>query len=813
MLLLILGLVCGADDLSVPRILDDRCEIALVAREPDIVTPTGVAVDRRGRVFVVECHTHFRPENYAGPPTDRILIFDRTGEDLVPKPRVFHEGTQATMNIGLAPWGDLYIATRQEIFRIRHAEQIDQAPLAESICRLDTAGNYPHNGLSGFAFDPQGQLWIGLGENLGAPYTLIAKDGTRCQGGGEGGSVYRLSAEGQKIHRVATGFWNPFHLFRSPAGSLWVVDNDPDARPPCRLLHLIEGGDYGFKFRYGRNGLHPFHAWNGELPGTLPMAAGTGEAPSGIAGLEGAGWPIDLLGQLVVTSWGDNRVERFQPQSFGSSFRSTLEPWIVGTEMFRPVGIALGLPGELFISDWVDRSYELHGKGRLWRVRVKKETSTATTEQQQAFQQRRPAEHLGPSSVDQAKQALIHPDPFARARARLFLGSHLSAEELEAAFRQSTSSAKVEYLLTLRDFHGQGRESLLAEALTDADPDVRLVAVQWIGDRAIASLRPNLDAMLSAPIPWTRPLLESTVASLELLERRWAAADAGSQFVVRLLDRPDLDPVLYRFALRSLPPTHPWWTIDRFRTLVQHTDVPTGVESIRSLRESTVAERDALLTELAGNEHLPPLLRSEAILGLQTLTRDDSLGVLLVDLSQESEPLVAQTALRVIERGTRGSGLPSQTIDSVQRLLEEEAGDGARGERLFFDPGGPGCYRCHQVEGRGGVAGPDLSTIARGTDRSRLLRSVLEPSREMAPRYVPWLIATQSGQVLTGILVREGLEGEQYYVAADSKEWMLRPEQIEERRESSESIMPRGLLDSCSPQETRDLIAYLESLR
>ncbi len=72
-------------------------------------------------------------------------------------------------------------------------------------------------------------------------------------------------------------------------GRLFTVDNDPDSRPPCRLLHIVPGGDYGYRYRNGRAGLHPFTAWNGELPGTLPMIAGTGEAPSGLLTCEFAG--------------------------------------------------------------------------------------------------------------------------------------------------------------------------------------------------------------------------------------------------------------------------------------------------------------------------------------------------------------------------------------------------------------------------------------------------------------------------------------------------------------------------------------------
>ncbi len=393
MLATYIAILITSDPISIPKLLDDRLELTLISHEPDIVTPTGVAVDSRGRVFVVECHTHFRPKDYPGPEKDRILLFDNIPPNgKSPPPKVFFEGTEATMNIGISPQGDLFIVTRQEVQAFRGIDRLDHATEPVPIARLETEGDYPHNGLSGFAFDRSGNLWIGLGENLGASYALVAADGSTCRGGGEGGSIFTLRTDGTKLRRVATGFWNPFHLYRDPAGFLFAVDNDPDARPPCRLLHIVDGGDYGFKFRYGRNGIHPFHAWNGELPGTLPMMAGTGEAPSGIVGIEGPGWPTDMLGQLIVTSWGDNRLERFQPQPFGTSFRSTIEPVVVGDEMFRPVGIALGKPGELYFSDWVDKSYELHRQGRLWRLRTKAGTSTANQEEIARFESGRPRE-------------------------------------------------------------------------------------------------------------------------------------------------------------------------------------------------------------------------------------------------------------------------------------------------------------------------------------------------------------------------------------------------------------------------------------
>src|SRR5688500_17568473 len=83
-LLLLLLWACAAaahGDDAPPRAVDPRLRIELFAEAPDIVTPTGIAVDDAGRVLCIESHTHFRPEDYEGPPADRIRAFEDTDGD------------------------------------------------------------------------------------------------------------------------------------------------------------------------------------------------------------------------------------------------------------------------------------------------------------------------------------------------------------------------------------------------------------------------------------------------------------------------------------------------------------------------------------------------------------------------------------------------------------------------------------------------------------------------------------------------------------------------------------------------------------
>ncbi|MCL6504774.1 MAG: hypothetical protein K6T86_19015 [Pirellulales bacterium] len=122
---LLLGPITPAQTANIeyPRVLDERLTIELLAAEPDLVTPVGLAADEAGRIFVIESHTHFRPPDYAGPPADRIRVFtDADGDGRVDHMTTWFEGTVATMGIALHPDGSVYLATRSDVWRLRDVQ-------------------------------------------------------------------------------------------------------------------------------------------------------------------------------------------------------------------------------------------------------------------------------------------------------------------------------------------------------------------------------------------------------------------------------------------------------------------------------------------------------------------------------------------------------------------------------------------------------------------------------------------------------------------------------------------------------------------
>ncbi len=906
-----------------PRSLDPGLTVELIAAEPDLVTPTGLAVDAKGRVLVIESHSHFRPENYQGPPADRIRVFeDRDGDGRFETVSTFFEGTHYTMSLAVERDGSVLVATRSEIVRLRRDDEgkvVGRDPLA----RLETEGNYPHNGLSGFAIEPNGPIVFGLGENLGASYRLVAADGKSLTGGGEGGNVYRIRPDGSGLTRLATGFWNPFHQAFDPFGRLFVVDNDPDSRPPCRLLHVVEGGDYGFRFRNGRRGLHPFTAWNGELPGTLPMTAGTGEAPCAVVAYESDGLP-SCQGQILVTTWGDHRIDRYRLEPSGASFQAKSEPLIVGGHHFRPVGLAVAPDGSLFFTDWVERSYTLHGKGRLWHVRSRTARSRPTPERSnnplddpdrsrrdraaralaatepgratlratliahrldprarasalealigegpdpdsepalraaiddpspdlRALAVRRlpgrlldlprlaesdkspevRAEALrrldDPKGLPAIRKALASDDPFLRQAAREGLKRSASIDELLALARDDQPAQRLGALLVLRERTEPEASTPLPALLADPDPTVRLAAVQWVAESKLDRFRKPLEAGMTAGVV-SEPLFRSYLAALQALDGNGGSLEneVPNQAYVTSLALDASKPVaLRRHAIRSLASDLPTATVDRLRALLDDADPTLRLEAVRVLRHRTGSDDLATIAALAKDPKAPEAVRAEAVAGLadvaanhqpllidlaktapRSLQRQAARSLRGIDLDEQTRQALTQNGLGALQAPDRE---PKPPTPELAEAILSSTGDPAEGERIFFHPKGPGCFRCHQVDGRGAQIGPDLSTIGRSTDPRKLVESILEPSREIAPQFVLWQVARADGTIASGVMLWER-GGAQIYADSQGRIFPIKLEEVEERTPLPNSVMPENLVKALTVEELRDLVAYL----
>ena len=89
-----------------------------------------------------------------------------------------------------------------------------------------------------------------------------------------------------------------------------------------------------------------------------------------------------------------------------------------------------------------------------------------------------------------------------------------------------------------------------------------------------------------------------------------------------------------------------------------------------------------------------------------------------------------------------------------------------------------------------------------------MLTNILDPSREVSPNYVEYIVATKDGKISTGMLSTETATSVTLRRANDVQETILR-ENIEEISGSGKSLMPEGLEQKLTPQDMADLLAYL----
>lgn len=354
-----------------PRVNIEGAEITLLVQDPDIVTPTGIAVDSDDRIWVIENHTHVRQDDYPGPDVDRVLIFEGYLGNNTGNKRVIEYATGFTngMSLTLKDNGQVLIATRASIIQFTDLNNDFIADKRDTLIGLETDEKFSHNGMSGLVIGPDNKIYFQCGENFGSEYLMTGTDGKKILGEErEGGSIYRCNMDGSNLERIGTAIWNCFGMTFDPYGNLFSVENDPDSHPPCRLLHIVKGGNYGFEFNHGRDGLSPLTSWFGQIPGTLPMVSGTGEAPCGIMHYDASLFGEKIQSSLLVASWGDSVIQSYDLVSNGGSFISQPYAFVEGKKNFAPVELAVDSKGGIIISDWASLRYPVHGKGKIWRI-------------------------------------------------------------------------------------------------------------------------------------------------------------------------------------------------------------------------------------------------------------------------------------------------------------------------------------------------------------------------------------------------------------------------------------------------------------
>lgn len=338
-----------------------------------------------------------------------------------------------------------------------------------------------------------------------------------------------------------------------------------------------------------------------------------------------------------------------------------------------------------------------------------------------------------------------------------------------------------------------------------------------------ATLREGLRAaMLSSEprlrIVWQRALAQSLSSREVALV--WESLDAAQQDVLNQQVEQQLSAAAEDSAMKMNLALLRLLPVERRLAWAQELLEPTRREAAqRAVIDLTTWANDEALAELVISRFssLTPGLQAELLRGLSD--RPPTARLLLEAIQQDRirapqvPPDVREKLTSLRDLGEQFRTLLGTASADRQSVIDRYAQslDGGRDPDMVV--GGEvfqkSCAQCHQLGDVGNDVGPPLKQLS---DKSpqQLLEIVLDPNREVDPKYMSYTVLLEDGRVLAGIIKDESA-GQIVLKEAGGKQHSIARVEIEQLKSSGISLMPEGLEEQISAAQMADLIGYLKT--
>ncbi len=631
----------------------------------------------------------------------------------------------------------------------------------------------------------------------------------------------KVSPDGQRFEMVAAGLRNHFDIAFNALGDLFTYDSDMEwdsGTPwyrPTRIYQLVSGGDYGFRESSGK--LMEY------CPDIVPplMNVGPG-SPTGIVSGLGTKFPAKYQNAIFACDWTYGTLYAVHLTPKGAGYDATLEEFITGKPLPLTDAV-IGKDGAMYFVIGGRRT-----QSAVYRVTyVGSESSSPAPKPIETPEHRLRVEleslhdeGTGPEAIEKAWPHLGHHDRLVRYAARVAIERQPAKLWAERVSQQTEPWAVIESAVALARMGGPEWQDDVLTLLNRQNFAKLDTAKQlaWIRAYQITLARSGLptgellarttaclDAVypaatndLNLELSRTLVALQSLTAvpkTLQLMatahdeEVTWLSTERmarndryGPKFLYAGASRPNAQQIAYAYALRM---AKVGWT--------------------PQLRKTFFAWFASTSPWQGGNQFRGFIdqIRSDALANVTDATEKEALASLAI----ATLPAVREQKVSP----PRGPG-KAYTVDEVVALAKDDlqGRNFKRGRDMFL---ATSCRACHRLGNNGGGIGPDLTAAANRYTLRDLVENIIEPSKVISNQYESTLIELTDGGILTGRITSE--QGESIFIATNPanpneiKE--LKADDIESRRASPTSLMPRDLINSMNPDEVRDLLAYILS--
>ena len=496
--------------------------VELVAAEPVIRQPVDLHFDDRGRLWVVQYlqypfpagltisaydqYLRARYDRVPAPPpnhvrgADKITVLeDKDGDGSFESHQDVITGLNITTSV-LTGHGGVWVMNPPYLLFYRDRTG-DGLPDAEPEVRLSGFGlEDTHSLANSLTWGPDGWLYGVHGSTSTARVRGVSFLGQ---------AVWRYHPDTDVFELFAQGGGNPWTLSFDSKGRAFSGDNGGNSRG----FHWVAGGRY--EKNWPKHG--PFnrpHSY-GSIPNMDHEGYAARFAMTSVIYEDGKlpGYEGQLISGMALTS----RIQATRFVTDGSTFRTVDTDALVttGDRSFRPVDMAVGPDGAIYVADWCDirmdhtdpRDTWDKSCGRIWRLRAKDWRPA-------------PRVNLAAQSSGQLVQLLGDKRKWYRDHARRLLGERRDRStlpELRRLARESRGQLALEALWTAYQIAGMDPDWAL-QLIAHGDASVRLWAVRLLPRDAPTppALREKLVALArTEPDPEVRSELANAAARLE----------------------------------------------------------------------------------------------------------------------------------------------------------------------------------------------------------------------------------------------------------------------------------------------------------
>jgi putative heme-binding domain-containing protein len=646
--------------------------------------------------------------------------------------------------------------------------------------------------------------------------------------GTKGGWIAKLDSTGKDWELIASGLRNPFDLAFNNVGDMFTYDSDMEwdfGTPwyrPTRICHVTSGAEFGWRPGTAK--------WSPNYPDNLPATLNIGQgSPTNLVYGANARFPKKYRNAFFAFDWSFGIIYAIYPEADGATYKTKGEEFVSGSPLALTDGV-IGADGALYFLTGGRKLesdlYRVYYNGKL--DKDDQPEPVALTEPQKLRRQLE-TYHSSPQAgaVDFSWPHLKDDDRFIRFASRVAIENQPVEQWQEKVLTEKDPIILTNAAIALAHkgnatIKNQLLQSIAKIQLNKLNTNQQLDVIRAI-ELTISRMGMPDNAAKTAVIHLLNPLfpaktndlnrelskllvfleapkaIDRTIALLETAKDDSISSNTMLEATDLILRNPDYG-IDIAAMLAKIPPQQQTW----YANVLSKAKNGWNPE----LQKKYFEWYYKAFSFKGGNSFVGYIneSRSNALLNV---TKDK-----FEYYNTISGDSIVKNGGNALEAGAIRPKGPGRKWIKKEALAIINSGMDNRnfeqGKAMFA---ASLCKSCHQIQGEGGISGPNLTQLGTRFSYSDMLEAIILPNKTISDQFGSTVFYLKEGGTILGRLMRE--DNVNYYIsqnpfAPEMTRTVVKSNVLKTRISEISPMLP-GMINGLNEEELKDLIAYLKS--